>query len=441
MKKTDAPIDETYFAALESEELLPKLLERKLMDIQEREYTGYSELVFKAYNAYYGLDEMGIRHLSSDLLAAGEQGELVKAKLNIFRNLIQHVLVMTTSDRPALEAKAVNSDPDSQEQAILAAGIIEYYLRLLDAEKYLYNAAETALVCGQGYIEIEWDPQEGDIITPDPDSDDIVYDGDIKFYSLMPWDVFQDPEAVGDSSSWIMTRRWVNRYDLIAKSPSNKKKLLSAQCKHEVLQTERSVYHNSTRSTDPRSRDLVPLYSFYHKRTASVPQGRLVQFVDEETAISDTPLPYKNIPVYKISPSDKLDTVRGYANGFDVLSIQKARDGLASIALSNQNSQGVQKIWMPDTATPKYEQLAKGLALIQSPPNAKPEVLQLTSTPAEVFKFMDTLGSEAETQMGVSSVTRGQPDASLRTGSALALVQSMSIQFNSAFQRSWVKLL
>jgi hypothetical protein len=42
---------------------------------------------------------------------------------------------------------------------------------------------------------------------------------------------------------------------------------------------------------------------------------------------------------------------------------------------------------------------------------------------------------------GINSVTRGQPDESLKSGVALALVQSMSVQFNSMFQAQWAKLL
>jgi hypothetical protein len=46
-----------------------------------------------------------------------------------------------------------------------------------------------------------------------------------------------------------------------------------------------------------------------------------------------------------------------------------------------------------------------------------------------------------ETISGINSVTRGQPEASLKSGNALALVQSMAIQFISGLQQSYVKLI
>jgi hypothetical protein len=47
----------------------------------------------------------------------------------------------------------------------------------------------------------------------------------------------------------------------------------------------------------------------------------------------------------------------------------------------------------------------------------------------------------AETISGVNSVTRGNPEASLKSGTALALVQSMSLQYISGLQQSYVKLI
>ena len=46
-----------------------------------------------------------------------------------------------------------------------------------------------------------------------------------------------------------------------------------------------------------------------------------------------------------------------------------------------------------------------------------------------------------ETVSGVNSVARGNPEASLKSGTALALVQSMALQFISGLQNNYVKLL
>ena len=67
--------------------------------------------------------------------------------------------------------------------------------------------------------------------------------------------------------------------------------------------------------------------------------------------------------------------------------------------------------------------------------------MNLTNTPKEVFEFLQKLEQVSETISGVNSVTRGNPDSSLKSGTALALVQSMSLQFMSGLQQSYVALM
>ena len=71
----------------------------------------------------------------------------------------------------------------------------------------------------------------------------------------------------------------------------------------------------------------------------------------------------------------------------------------------------------------------------------KPEAMNFTQTPAEVFRFIEMLKSEMETISGVNSVARGNPEASLKSGTALALVQSMALQFISGLQQQYVQLV
>src|SRR5690606_32152609 len=69
------------------------------------------------------------------------------------------------------------------------------------------------------------------------------------------------------------------------------------------------------------------------------------------------------------------------------------------------------------------------------------ESLNLTNTPAEIFNFMGMLEKLGETLSGVNSVARGNPEASLKSGAALALVQSQAIQFSMGLQQSFAQLV
>ena len=71
----------------------------------------------------------------------------------------------------------------------------------------------------------------------------------------------------------------------------------------------------------------------------------------------------------------------------------------------------------------------------------KPEPLQLTASPPEAYSLIKILEQQAEMMAGVNSVVRGQPEDSLKSGAALALVASQAIQFSSGLQASYVQLL
>jgi hypothetical protein len=124
---------------------------------------------------------------------------------------------------------------------------------------------------------------------------------------------------------------------------------------------------------------------------------------------------------------------------FDVYPIQEGLNTLYSSVMTNQSTFAVQNIYVPRGADLSVSSLEGAMNIIEG--NAKPESVQLADTPAEVFKFIEMLNQAAETISGINSVARGNPEASLKSGAALALVQSQAIQFISGLQQSYVRLI
>jgi hypothetical protein len=153
-------------------------------------------------------------------------------------------------------------------------------------------------------------------------------------------------------------------------------------------------------------------------------------------------MPYRDLPVYRIAPSDILGTPFGYTPLFDLLPLQEAVNAGYTTILTNQNAFGVQNVLMPRGTDIVVNQLNGGLNVIEYTAQAgKPEPLNLTNTPQEIFTFIGNVERLMETLSGVNSVSRGNPEKSLTSGNALALVQSMSIQFMNGLQQSYVMLV
>lgn len=384
--------------------------------------------MWRAYHGSYS-DSMGFGHKVD---FTGEQGELVSLPVNHFRNLAQHIYVMITATRPIMEARAINTDYKSLAQTYLATGILEYYMREKGLENALKKATEMAIVTGSGFIKLDWNATAGEAFDVDDETGEFNYEGEIEFTNLSPLDVVVDGTKETWDNDWITVRTFKNRFDLIAKYPEFKDKIRGIPPK-----TQSSTYRLAIFSNDET--DDIPVYEFYHKKTECMSDGRYMLFLDSDIVLLDTKMPYREIPVFRIVPSEIMGTPYGYSPMFDIFPIQEAINSLYSTIMTNQNAFGVQNIYIPRGADINWTQLEGAMNVIEA--NAKPEALNLTATPPEVFKFLDYLIHTAETLSGVNSVARGNPEASLKSGNALALVQSMALQFMSGLQQSYVQLI
>lgn len=448
-----------YFANKSAEETSAILLTRAHAWYNELNYNGYLDKVRTMWAAYHGayFNDFDNGH---SVNFSGEQGELVNIAVNHIRNLATNMLVMITATRPALQARANNTDHKSVIQTKLANGLLDYYLREKRLEVYLKKAVEYAIVLGSGYIKLEWNATSGQIYDytddePEYEKNDVtgaiepkiddegnpvvkpgipIYEGDLDFTNLSPFDVVFDSNREDQRHDWVLCRTFKNRYDLVAKYPELKDKILAVNTKDLKTSYISSFSYDKT--------DLIPVYEFYHRRSEAIPDGRYLLFVSGDAVLLDSPMPYRDLPVYRISPADILGTPFGYTPLFDVLPIQDAINSLYSTILTNQNAFGVQNILIPRGADVSISELSGGLNIVEANMQAGPITpLNLTQTPPEVFNFLTMLERVAETITGINSVARGNPESSLKSGTALALVQSMALQYMSGLQQSYVQLI
>lgn len=420
----------TYFAAKDSVETSSILLAKSKSFFNVLEANFYLEKLSRMWRVYHGCFDVSVGG-GHQISFTGEQEELVSLHVNHFRNLAQHIKVMITSSRPVMEARAINSDYKSIAQTYLANGILDYYMREKNLENSLITAAEMAIVLGAGFIKMEWNATAGDVYDIDENGQEIK-EGEIEFTNLSPFDVVFDGSKESHKLDWYMIRTFKNRFDLMAKYPE-----LTEQLRGISSKSDAGIYRMALLSNDVT--DDIPVYEFFHRKTEAMPKGRYMLFADTNAVMLDAPLPYRVLPIFRVSAGEILGTPYGYSGMFDVFPIQQGIDSLYSTIMTNQSALGVQNLYVPRGADISVDSLHGGMNIIEG--NAKPEPLNLTDTPAEIFKFLEMLIQAAETISGVNSVARGQPEASLKSGAALALVQSMALQFVSGLQQSYVRLI
>lgn len=421
--------EEVYFAARSPKKCAAALMQKSESFYQVLRSNAYLDKLEKMYQYYYGNFNDGSGH---QVTFTGEQGELVQMPVNHFRNLARNIYNMIIANRPTMEPIAINSDYKSLSQTYLAKNVLDYYMQEKGLEEAINDSVEMSLVLGAAFIKMSWNSMRGNIFESDPETGAPIRDGEMEFTVLSPLDVVVDGTKERWDNEWINTRTYVNRYNLIAKYPELAKQIIQLETKNNSNNTRLGYFSND-------NTDDIPVYEFFHKQTEAMPDGRYLVYLSEDIVVYDGPLPYRNIPIYRLAPSTIMGTPYGYSDMFDVFPIQEMMNAIYGSIASNQNAFLVQSVFVKRGSDMTIESLEGGLNIIEA--NEPPQSIQLTETPKEAFDFLNMLVQASETIVGVNSVTRGNPEASLRSGTSLALVQSMSIQFQSGFQKSYVKFI
>jgi hypothetical protein len=464
-----------YWAAKPTDEIIDACKEKIDLYYDWVRASGRLSLWSRVHRQYYaGLIEGGA--LGTD----GDQDELVSMNVNDFRNIIQHLITMTTSQRPEFRARAMNSDHRSQTQTILAEGVLDYVLRQKGLESNIKQVLEASLLFTDSHLVAAWDANSGQDYAVDPGPDvpappmqgegswtgapvqgetsgsglmlptdgpstmqmphQIIKTGDLAFRSGTPLDLARDfTKTDADAHQWYIDRSWQNRYDVAARYPEFADKILSLPTKVDPLKRPRFV--NMFVNLYRYETEDIEVWTFYHDRSDAIPDGRMTVFIEPDMVLFDGPLPFDEIPVYIMSAAYMLGTHHGYSPAYDLLSLQEAENATWSTIASNIATFGVQNVMVPEGSNIDVNSLG-GLKVIKYDSKlGPPQALQLTQNAPETYQFLDRIIHAAETVSGVNSVKRGNPEASLKSGSALALVDAKSLEFSIGLQQSYVSFV
>ncbi len=429
-----------YWATKSNQEILGELHTRVENYYEDLESTKLFFVWERSFMAYYGAKLGGSNNSgqlfdSAELSLGGPNGNITNLKVNHYRNLLQHTLQLVTSDRPAWSPRATNTDYKSQAQCILGKGLLDYYYREKSFQRYYKQVVENALVFSEGWIHAPWNENIGEKLEiVDPTSGVELHEGDFEFYSHTPLSIIRDPSIRNDEQhEWLIVRDYSNKFNLAAKYSAFADKILeegpNTSSKYEQFDNFDIRIRRGTRVDT----DRIPVWTMYHKVTEAMPEGRMVIFTNSQVLFSG-PIPYDKIPLYPIFPENLIGTPYGYSPAFDLLAPQQALDILTSTIMTNNAANGVQNLWTKTNDNLSVKDLGGGMKHLSS--EEKPEALQLTQSAPETFTFRQQLIGEMETLIGISATVRGNPEASLKSGAALALIVAQSIQFASILEQS-----
>jgi hypothetical protein len=393
---------------------------------------------YKYYHNLYFSHAGDFAHM--EIKALGEQGELAGLSVNHFRNFMQHLLSLVTQQKPTFAVKAINTEQESLDAARKGDSILEYYLDERRIDKNIDRALEHCLIFLTGYVLSEWDGSLGREVQAyqDPETEEYktIKEGDVKISNPTIFDVVHDLSCrVWDENQWFLIRNYENKWDLLERYPD-----LEDQIRlHDDEETDSWDWEFERAGIRFKHSDRVSCWTLWHESTDALPGGRLFKFLGTQLPLIDAGLPYRATTLRRIVPGEALMTCMGYSPANDLQGLQEAYNGETSSILSNHKSFGVQNIWVQSGDNVSEQKLQGGLNLMRS--RTEPKGLNLTETPGEIFQFRNDLLQDMEYISGVNSVARGQPEASLKSGTALALIDAKAVQFATPLVKAYNQLI
>lgn len=396
----------------------------------------------RSYNYYYG--RMWRNTDGSRLGSAGEQGELMTMATNHFRNILLHTLAIVTQQRLVFDCQSESTDVNARNAAIVGNMVLDQQFYERQVEKHIHRAVEMGIAMGTSFLSIEWNPYDK-LLGIDGEGTPI-YTGAPKIKAHSIFDVIWSPWKDDDNDQqWVQIREMANRWDLIALFPEHEEQIRALPKIADI-----QIYDPFFRPEE----DHVFLYKVYHKETPALPSGRMLWYCDKQVVLHDgvnpyvhltQPTPNGGLPLFCFRPATQYATYAGHTIAFDLMPLQEALNVLDSSIITNQMNFAVQNIAVPKESSITTADITGGCKLIEYSVvegvvgGGMPVALQLCSTPREVFEYRERIVASMEMISGINSVLRGQPQASLISGTALALVATQANTFNSTLESNYIR--
>lgn len=359
----------------------------------------------------------------------GTEGELLNLPVNEFRNIVDHVIGLTTQDKLAFEPQPINNDYSTAAQVTLSKAILNDYAKTKGLGDIRVRTDRNAYIFGEGSILRLWDKNLGDLKAVDVANQKIYKTGDIQFIEVNPTNLVRDINVSQfKDNQWFIVRIMVNKYDLAAQYPDKAE---------AIVQKQISTDWDNTRITSTRGEksDIIPLFIAMHKKTTSVPFGRFITYVDGNTWLEDGHLEPKDFPLHTNMPCPVESINFGYSTAFDLLPLQQVLDIIDGGCATNLTNFLVSNILVPEGCNLGVADLVGAMNLLKYNAQAgKPEALNLVEFPREAVPFREFIVQRMEVIAGINSTNRGQVDEKITSGTMAALYASQAIHFNNNFQ-------
>jgi hypothetical protein len=452
---SSTPTTDKYFAAEDFEHIVDRLKEVDTNSVLAAEQRGLYALWRLLWCQAHGINpDTGVQETQA-LQFVGPDANYVRFRVNMTRGHIKQRIQLAQGDRIAYRAIAMNHDAASIAQVPIAGALMDYVVKTTRLDHFAARALEADGFFGEGYLWVRWDPEAGEKVPTQVQATDDAGEpimmpevpgapptptyvtqqlpsGAPVVQHLFPWQVSKDPYQ--EDPSWVIVHEPISKYELAGRFSELSAKILSVDNLFRRAYGMAIIGWNNRGSTN----DTVILSHFYHKSCAAVPGGRYVGYCDD-IPLWDEPCPSpQGIPVTSICTARVFGLSYGYAESADLMSMQEMIDELLSQSANNAMRFGNQNLVIEDGIDFDKDEIAKGGAVFRKKSKQDdPKAVQLAEMPEIAKYLLEYLPTRMNEISGLNSVTRGQPEYNITSGSFAALMLNIAERYQGATQASY----
>lgn len=418
---------EPYFASVPPEQLGASIA-AKLEDIaNDRDFHDADKALAHLYGGNLSIGD------GSAVRKKGEDSQLLDVNVKKAKALLESLVGLVLGPPITWKVSARNADAESRGAVLLGSNLMEFFWKEDGFGVFCQEWAKAAYALKEAYAFPDWYMGQG--AAGFPDGARLLMAGGLRTRLIQKWDVFFDLEYRSfEECPWVCVRTWENKYDLAALAEGEGEALAALQA--DIVACDGGDFLKARKLSRATRRDVVPVYTLFHRPTPSVPQGLEVRLLNAKTVLSAKTC--EEIPVVRMTPSAQIDSALGDSQWTGVLGIEELTDAVESALASNYNAFGTQAVAM-DSRTVISRDRVNNLAVMELPPgvNASQAVqgVQLTSQPQGADKWLSQKASDMAFVTGQNDVQLGQPDTAQMNARAFAILKSAAAERNSGGQR------
>lgn len=340
-----------------------------------------------------------------------------------------------SSNPPAVIPRPTSSDPNDHRKADAADRLNKYALRTYKLQEVFDQATSNCLRYGLGIIKTTWDPDKGEILEFDEQTQELTMEGDISFTYPSPWDLYFDPNAINLEKSLYVFERLMMTYEEACHRFPNKKDVLD---KYKDKSENFSNQDDQGRKGFRQKRyNVVEIYQYWEK---GVPEngfiGRFCYCTKEGDLLTDLkpnphrfPPPYDrglgitedeyearkekiaraSLPYHVMTDNDLPDTVYGRSFVTYQAPLQDLHNRLLNTVVDNIRAHGVARLILPDGTEIADDSITTSpMDIVRTTGQRDPHFMDPMQLPPAIDKMLDYIKLGGDDMAGVNESMFGQ---------------------------------